>query len=432
MKKLHLAFFALATLFIACNPAKKNLLQGIQELESEVETQASGQSVVNLLSKYNQFVNEYPDDAEMSGRFLYRSAGLSYRTGNFTKAVEYLERGVKDFSASGATANSYVLLGTIYEENLNNKNKAKAAFQHVVDNFPNHESADRAHLFFKPEDIKLQTLIGQQEKILYNADGKMNAQVSADLRRKYADYANKFPKDKRTAGYLYKSAEMQNNMNSGPAAAQALEMLLEKYPAATVAPNAYLLLADIYDNQLNKGAEAQSLANRFLKAFPNHAKAKEAQFYLKPENERLAIRIKELEDKLYADKTARVDVTMANQLISKYEQFVKLNPKDKDAADYLYKAGEVARSTNNTRKALTMWERLYAEYRSYEKAPQALFLQGFIYENDLKNLDKAKEVYNTFLKKYPKHDLVDDVKFSLNNLGKPADEIIKSFEKKDS
>jgi len=388
--------------------------------------------VVNLLSKYNQFVNEYPDDSEMSGRYLYRSAGLSYRVSNYKKAVEYLERGVKDFSASKVTPSSYVLLGTIYEENLNNPAQAKAAFQHVVDNFPDHESADRAHLFFKPEDVKLQTLIAQQEEILYNEDGKMNAQVSADLRRKYADYANKFPEDKRTAGYLYKSAKMQNDMNSGLAASKALETLIEKYPKSEAAPDAHLLLADIYDNQLNKGAEAQALATTFLKNFPNHAKAKEAQFYQKPQNERLSIRIKELEDKLYADKTARVDIAMANQLIGKYETFVQVNPKSKDAPGYLYKAGEVARSTNNTRKALSLWERLYAEYRGYEKAPQALFLQGFIYENDLKNLDKAKELYNAFLKKYPKHDLVDDVKFSLNNLGKPADEIIKSFEKKDS
>jgi len=74
---------------------------------------------------------------------------------------------------------------------------------------------------------------------------------------------------------------------------------------------------------------------------------------------------------------------------------------------------------------------LYDGYRSYEKAPQALFLAGFIYENDLKNLDKAKDMYNTFMKKYPNDTLAASVKFSLENLGKPADEIIKSFEGKE-
>ncbi len=432
MKTLNIGILALISLLIfACNPAKDNLLKNIKELEAEVNQQASGQSVVNLLSKYNEFINNHSDDAENCGRFLYRSAGLAYRVSDYKKATDYLKRGIADFESSSVTPNSYVLLGSIYEENLNDMGKAKTAFQHVVDNYPDHASADRAHLFFKPEDVKLQTLIAQQEENLYDENGKMKMQTSADLRRKYADYANKFPDDKKnTPTYLYKSADMQNKMNSAPSAAQSLERLLEKYPDAKVVPDAYLLLADMYDNQLNKGKEAQQLAKDFLAKYPKHARKKEAEFYNKPEKERLSIRITELEDALYANKKARVDVAKANQLIGRYEYYAETNSKDEKAPEYLYKAGEVARSTNNTRKALQLWEKLYDEYRSYEKAPQALFLQGFIYENDLKNLDKAKEIYKNFLQKYPKDDLVDDVKFSLDNLGKPADEIIKAFEER--
>jgi len=126
-----------------------------------------------------------------------------------------------------------------------------------------------------------------------------------------------------------------------------------------------------------------------------------------------------------------MDMVAAGKLIRKYETYVKKFPKNENSADYLYKAGEVARSSNNARRAVELLERVYSEYRSYEKAPQALFLAGFIYENDLKDLDKAKGIYESFMKGYPKHELAKSVEFSLQNLGKPADEIIKSFENKD-
>ncbi len=58
-----------------------------------------------------------------------------------------------------------------------------------------------------------------------------------------------------------------------------------------------------------------------------------------------------------------------------------------------------------------------------------MFLLGFSYENDLKQNDKAREVYELFLKNYKSHELADDVQFSLNNLGKSPEDIIKQFEK---
>jgi hypothetical protein len=47
-----------------------------------------------------------------------------------------------------------------------------------------------------------------------------------------------------------------------------------------------------------------------------------------------------------------------------------------------------------------------------------LFLSGFIYNNDLRQLDSAKIVYETFLKKYPDHELAASARFELETLGK--------------
>jgi len=431
MKIRILILFAATMFSFACNSEKSQFKQQITELETEVETQATAQSVTNLFKKYDEYTSTFPDDTENNGRYMYRAAGMAYRAGNYAKTAEYLERGIKDFSGSSITPSSRLLLGTVYEENLNNIDKAKTNFQHVLDNHPNHKGAERAALFFKPADEKLQILIAQKEAAAKDENGTLKPRIAADLYQKYTAYAEQFPDDKtRTPDYLLKGGELLSFMNNPAAAAKSFEQVLVKYPKSKAAPQATLLLAGLYDDQLNKGVEAQELGQAFVNTFPNHPDVEKAKYYLKPEKERLDMRIIELEAQLYPESAAKIDPIAAGKLNRKYETYAKRFPKDEKAADYLYKAGEVARSTGDMRRSVSLLEQLYDDYRNYEKAPQALFLAGFIYENDLKNLDKAKEIYNTFMKKYPKHELAKSVEFSLQNLGKPADEIIKGFETK--
>lgn len=55
---------------------------------------------------------------------------------------------------------------------------------------------------------------------------------------------------------------------------------------------------------------------------------------------------------------------------------------------------------------------------------------AFIYENQLHGAEKAKKLYEEFMKKYPDHELAKDVKFSLDHIGKSDEELIKEFEAK--
>jgi len=434
--KTYLLFLALAvSVLFACNSEKSKFKDEIAVLEQEVEEQATAQSVTNLFDKYEQYVKDYPDDEELCGRYLYRSAGLAYRAGNYVKTGSYLERGIKEFPGSSITPDSRMLLGTVYDENLNASNKAKEQFQYLIDNHPNHAGIERAQLSFKPEDEKRQTLIRQKEEILNDEAGNIKPRIAADLYQKYTDYVERFPDDKgRSSDYLLKSGKLLSFMNNPAAASKALEKVIEDYPDSKSVPESRLTLAGLYDDHLNQSIEAQEQAQIFVQNNPDHPDIEKAKYFLQPEQERLDTRIKEFEAELYPDNAAKIDLSAAGKLIRKYETYARKFPKDDKSPDYLYKAGEVARSSNNIRKAVELLEKLYDDHRGYEKAPEALFLAGFIYENDLKNLDKAKELYNTFIKKYPEHELAKSVEFSIQNLGVPPDEIIKSFEdkKKDS
>ena len=125
----------------------------------------------------------------------------------------------------------------------------------------------------------------------------------------------------------------------------------------------------------------------------------------------------------------RLDPKVTNKLIDAYVAFSNKHPKDSLVPVFLYNAGECARGLGKSELAVDLFKRVYEDYPQYEKAPFSLFLQGFIYENELKNLSKARKCYNKFIEEYPSHAFLDDAKASIENLGKSPEELIKSFQK---
>ena len=81
-------------------------------------------------------------------------------------------------------------------------------------------------------------------------------------------------------------------------------------------------------------------------------------------------------------------------------------------------------------KSVALYRKVAEKMPNNPKAPMALFMTGFIYENDLGDLNRAKDAYESFLKKYPQDpDFADDAQMALQLLGKSPEEIIKSASK---
>lgn len=112
------------------------------------------------------------------------------------------------------------------------------------------------------------------------------------------------------------------------------------------------------------------------------------------------------------------------------QAFALVNVDNPKAPENLYKAAEVAKSIRSVGKALSLYDWILEKYPNFDKAPTTLFIKGFLVENELRNDVMAKEIYEEFLKKYPENNLVDDVKFLLENLGKTDEEISKMIEAK--
>ena len=140
--------------------------------------------------------------------------------------------------------------------------------------------------------------------------------------------------------------------------------------------------------------------------------------------------INKLEESLYGNSTTEFNKDKALQLVNMYFEFAEANQEDTNSRVFLFKAGEVAMGMMESNKAIECFHLLYTKYPEHKKASTSLFLEGFVYETQMKDLAMAQKIYLEFLQKYPDHSLANDAKFSLQNLGKSDEEIIKEFEQK--
>ena len=145
-------------------------------------------------------------------------------------------------------------------------------------------------------------------------------------------------------------------------------------------------------------------------------------------NERDASEIASAEDALFAEDKGITDKAKALELVDMYVAYADKYPEDSLASEYLFKGAEFCLSLGLGQRSIDLYDRVILEYPDFRKAPECLFLKGYVYENYLGNLEEAKMIYELFLQKYPENEFADDAKISIENLGKSPEELIKQFE----
>ena len=133
-----------------------------------------------------------------------------------------------------------------------------------------------------------------------------------------------------------------------------------------------------------------------------------------------------LENKIFADaKNKVIDSAGIMSLLNAYESYAAANPHSPKAAEYLYKAADFYRALGKPLRSIALYQTLYENFP--EKRSTALFLQGFVFENEVHNLDNAQLKYHQFLKEFPNDQLANDVRLSLQNLGKTPEQLVQEF-----
>jgi TolA-binding protein len=139
--------------------------------------------------------------------------------------------------------------------------------------------------------------------------------------------------------------------------------------------------------------------------------------------------IDSIEAKMQATRNMPLDQGTAMFAMRTYDEFASYFPDETKSPEYLFKAGEIANSLQLSQPALSYLGRVMSKYPTCKNAPYALFMQGMIYDDQLRDTANARKIYKQVIQKYPESQLAKDAQASINNLGKSVEELVREFEK---
>lgn len=73
--------------------------------------------------------------------------------------------------------------------------------------------------------------------------------------------------------------------------------------------------------------------------------------------------------------------------------------------------------------AIENYNYLLENYPDGIKTPQATFMIGYIYANNIENFDQARKYYTLFIEKYPEHELARSAQYELETMGQDINEL---------
>ena len=121
--------------------------------------------------------------------------------------------------------------------------------------------------------------------------------------------------------------------------------------------------------------------------------------------------VKKAEEAMFnADMTTNKDAVAG--AVATFSKYVEDNPEAADAADVLFKAVEVSINTKqDPQQSIGLVNKLVANYPQFDKNAVALFmLATFVYDEQLHDLDKARETYQQIIDNYPDNPFARDAK----------------------
>ena len=227
--------------------------------------------------------------------------------------------------------------------------------------------------------------------------------------------------------YGYKIASEQNMTSRR--GSFLVPLIKEDYDNPATADRIYDLIGIM--EKLNKTSVATVLTQGLRQGFPNYEKLSELKAELPEGTPNVDAYVAELGAAIFdnPDNTG-INRKASLSYVDACEAYALVYPKSEETPANLFKAAEVAKSLRTFPKSLSLYDWIIDNYPDFEKTPTSLFLKGFIINNNLGDVDKAREVYTQFTERYPDHELADDVEFLIQNLGKTDEEILQMIEQK--
>jgi TolA-binding protein len=115
-----------------------------------------------------------------------------------------------------------------------------------------------------------------------------------------------------------------------------------------------------------------------------------------------------------------------NKIVGLYNLYLLTYPEDELALNYMELKAKYLSANNDYAGAIKAYDDIIAKFPEGNRKADALFMQAFIYEDNMLDLGSAEAKYQSFIEQYPKHELVHDAQFAIENLSLSDEEL---FEK---
>lgn len=230
--------------------------------------------------------------------------------------------------------------------------------------------------------------------------------------------------------YLQQGIEVSMSQGLLSSAPGFLLALLQQYPNIPERKQYLLQLGDVM-YALRKRHASNIIFKRLNQQYPNDPTIADKKSLVEPEAMSQEDYMTHLFDQMVIDvDKSGINKSAALKYVDAAEALALVAPDDDQVPRHLYAAAEIARSLRTFPKAMSLYDWILDKYPNYEKAPNVLFIKGFILEQDYKRDEEARAVYQEFLNIYPNHQMAESAKFLLNNLGKSDEEILQELEQK--
>lgn len=272
-----------------------------------------------------------------------------------------------------------------------------------------------------PQGIE-DTIVQLENKIgpPYTAEG-VNQLIKA-----YQDYVSTYPdRDDQNAVFLRKGAMIAIEAGQFNKAAELLTLAIKDHFEADNTKDNVLLLGKVYRDHIKNKNVAATVFQAGQQQYPQEEAFSKQ---IDPNWVTVSALLDQLKAGVVDSIQKQINYAFVNDYIISCEAYAMILPQDSLSPDLIFQAGQLAHQTQTYNKALELLDWLYLQYPDHPMAADALFLNAYILDSELKRFDEAEQRYEAFLERYPDNEFAETAQFLLDNLGVPAEEIIKGFE----
>ena len=169
LKKGLILILVIGFTFSCSNPKqdeKSVMIEAIGELEKKCFNSISNsydhKVALKVLVEYQKFIEQYPNDS-VSAHYLYTSAQLSKSINLYGEALRKYEVFAKEYPDHQNVSKAKFMIGMIYENDIKDTIKAKAAYQTFITEFPTDDLVDDAQFLIQNLSLSDDELIKMLE-----------------------------------------------------------------------------------------------------------------------------------------------------------------------------------------------------------------------------------------------------------------------------